>query len=386
MDPGLSEEHVALRQTLRRFFEKEAPTDVVHERDRTETFPSETYQKMADLGLCGMTIPEEFGGTPLDEVGVCIVCEEAQRAAGHLCWLLAATSIFSAKGINQFGSAEQRAHYLPRIADGSIRFAMSLSEPDSGSDLGSLRSNGTRTSDGWRINGQKVFSTGADTADYLFALVRTDPEATGSRGLTAFLIPTTAPGVTIRPLRKLAGQAVHTCEIFLDDVEVPDDAVLGDPSRGAKIVFTAMDADRISCGAMGLGIAQGALDVALRYATERKQFKQPIIDFQAIGHMLADMAMDVEAARHVIYDAARVLDSGGDVRKAAAMAKIIGTEVGTRNALRGMQILGGYSYMVEYPMERYYRESKLYEIVAGTNQILRNVLVSQLKQDVEGRR
>jgi len=382
MEFTLSDEHVALRETLRRFFAKESPTDVVHELDRTETFPTETYRKMADLGLCGMTIPEEFGGTPLDEIGKCIVVEEITRAAGHLGYAFMPGIGFCAKGINRFGTPEQKQYYLPGIADGSIRFAMALTEPDSGSDLGSLRTSGKRTATGWVVNGQKVFSTGADSADFLFTLIRTDPDAKGSRGLTAVVIPRTAPGVTVRPLRKLAAQAVHTCEIFLDDVEVPDDAVIGEPSGGAGIVFSLLDAERILVGAQGCGIAQGVLDVSLRHATERRQFKQAIIDFQAVGHMIADMAMDVEAARLVVYNAAWRLESGLSVAKEAAMAKVIGSEAGTRCALRGMQVLGGYSYMVEYPMERWFRESKLYEIAGGSNQILRNVLVTQLKRDI----
>ena len=382
MEFTLSDEHVALRATLRRFFAKESPTDVVYELDRSETFPAETYKKMADLGLCGMTIPEEYGGTPLDEIGKCIVAEEMQRAAGHLCYAFMACIGFCARGIDQFGTQDQKERYLPGIADGSIRFAMALTEPDSGSDLGSLRTSGKRTATGWVVNGQKVFSTGADTADFLFTLIRTDPDAKGARGLTAVVIPRTTAGVTVRPLKKLAAQAVHTCEIFFDDVEVHDDAVIGEPSGGARIVFSLLDAERVLVGAQGIGIAQGALDFALRYASERKQFNEAIIDFQAVGHMIADMAMDVEAARLVVYHAAWKLESGQSASKEAAMAKIVGSEAGTRCALKGMQVLGGYSYMVEYPMERWFRECKLYEIAGGSNQILRNVLVGQLKRSI----
>lgn len=379
MDFGFSDEHEAFRQTLQRFFEKESPTEVVQELDRTETFPRETYAKMAALGLCGMTIPEEYGGTPLDEIAKCIVLEEMQRAAGHLCFAFMPGIGFCAKGIAQFGTDQQKERYLPGLADGSIRFAMALTEPQSGSDLSSLATHARPTSDGWIVNGQKVFSTGADSADYLFTMVRTDRDAPGHRGLSVLAIPRDSPGVTIRPLRKLAAQAVHTCEIFFEDVEVADDAMVGEPGSGARMVFSLLDAERILVGAQGCGIAMGALDVAVRYAGERKQFGQPIIDFQAVGHLIADMAMDLEAARMVVYKAAWQLEKGLPVRKEAAMAKIVGSEAGTRCALRGMQVLGGYSYMVEYPMERWFRESKLYEIAGGSNQILRNVLVDQLR-------
>ena len=379
MDFSHTEEHESFRKMLRKFFEKEAPTERVHELDRTETFPTETYAKMAELGLCGITIPEEYGGNPMDEITKCIVAEEMSRAAGHLCYAFMPTVGFCAKGINVFGTEEQKQFYLPSIADGSIRFAMALTEPNSGSDLSSLRTSAKPTDDGWAVSGQKVFSTGADSAQYLMVMVRTDQESPGHRGLSVMMVPRDAEGVSVRPLRKMAGQAVHTCEIFFDDVHVGRDALLGEAGRGANIIFSLLDAERILVGAQSLGIAQGALDVAAQYATDRKQFGGPIIDFQAVGHQLTDMAMDVEAARLVVHKAAWRMEQGLPVRREAAMAKIVGSETGTRCALRGMQVMGGYSYMAEYPMERWFREAKLYEIVGGSNQILRNVLVDQLR-------
>ncbi|HSK33604.1 MAG TPA: acyl-CoA dehydrogenase, partial [Propionicimonas sp.] len=247
-----------------------------------------------------------------------------------------------------------------------------------GTDLAALRTRAVRTGDGYLVNGQKVFTTGADTADYIFAFVRTDPQATGSKGLSVLLIPRVAPGVVVRPLRKLAGQATHTCEVFLDDVHVPQENLVGELGNGASIIFDLMNGERIYVGAEGTGLGQGALDMALKYAKERVQFGKPIIEHQAVAHMLANMAMDVQTSRLITWQAAWRLDQGLDCTMEASMAKVHGSEAGSRVAANGMQILGGYSYMVEYGMERYWRETKLYEIAGGTNQIMRNIIATQL--------
>ncbi|HVX20998.1 MAG TPA: acyl-CoA dehydrogenase family protein [Acidimicrobiales bacterium] len=379
MDFTVSAEHDELRRTLRGFFEKEAPTHVVAELDRAERFPAELYAKMADLGLCGVTIEEAYGGSAADGISLCIVGEEMARAAGCLVYAHAPTVGFCAPGIQQYGTEEQKRRFLPEIAAGRLRFAMGLSEPDAGSDLTHLSTRATRDGDDFVVQGQKIFTTGADTAEYLFAFVRTNPDAPARYGLSVLVIPRDAPGVTVRTLRKLAGQATHTCEVFLDDVRVPADALVGDEGNGVSMIFDLLDAERIMIGANGVGIAQGALDLALRHAHDREQFGSPIANFQAVGHPLADMAMQVEAARLMVWRAAWRKDRGERCTVDASMAKVLGSELATRCAAAGMQILGGYSYMVEYGMERYYRESKLTEIVAGTNQIQRNVILRELR-------
>ena len=380
MDFSISAEHLALRKSMRHFFETEAPIHVMAELDHEERYPAELYAKMADIGLCGLAIPEEYGGSAADELSVCIIVEEVARAGATLTYAYVPTVTFCAKGIANFGTEEQKKEYLPQVASGNMRFAMGLTEPDAGSDLAQLSTRATRDGDDFVINGQKIFTTGADTADYIFAFVRTDPEAKAHRGLSVVLIPRTAPGVTVHTLRKLAGQGTHTCEVFLDDVRVPVTNLVGELNHGASIIFSLLDAERICVGAQGCGIGQGALDIALRYAQDRKQFGQSIVEFQAVGHMLADMAMDIECARLVTWQAAWKLENGIPCSKDASMAKVIGSEAGSRCATRGMQILGGYSYMVEYGMERYYRETKLNEIAGGTNQIQRNIILKHLQQ------
>lgn len=379
MDFALSDEHRNLQSTLRNFFETEAPTHVISELDRNEIYPAEIYAKMAAIGLCGITIDEQYGGSPADELAICIVSEEMARAGACLVYSFIPTVTFCAKGIQRFGTEDQKRAYLPEVAAGKMRFAMALTEPAAGSDLTGLSTRARSDGPDFVINGQKVFTTGADTADYLFAFVRTDAEAKAHRGLSVLLIPRAAPGVTVRPLQKLAGQATHTCEVFLDDVRVPREALVGELNQGARIIFELLDGERILVGAQGVGIAQGALDFALKYAEERRQFDQAIIDFQAVGHMLADMALDVESARWITWRAAWKKEQGLPCSLEASMAKVIGSEASTRTVLKGMQILGGYSYTTDYPMERWYRETKLNEIAGGSNQIQRNLILRNLR-------
>jgi alkylation response protein AidB-like acyl-CoA dehydrogenase len=378
MDFTLSAEHEEFRSQLRRFFEAEAPISKVAEWDRGEFFPTDVYAKMADLGLCGLGFGEDYGGSGADEISICIAVEEVARASATLAYAWVPTATFCARGVARYGSEDLRRTLLPEVAAGRLRFAMGLSEPDAGSDLAGLSTRAVRHGDTFVVDGQKVFTTGADSADYIFTFVRTDPKSKGARGLSVLLIPRGAPGVTVRKLTKLAGQGTHTCEVFFEGVEVGADQLVGTLHKGVEIVFGLLDAERIYVGAQGCGVGQGALDMAVRYARERVQFGQPIIEFQAVGHMLADMAIDVEMARLLVWRAALRLEEGTHSPLDASMAKIAGSEAGTRCAARGMQVLGGYSYMVEYGMERYWRETKLYEIAGGTNQIQRNIIMKHM--------
>jgi alkylation response protein AidB-like acyl-CoA dehydrogenase len=379
-DPTQTAEQRQVRETLRAFFEREAPSAVIAELDRTETYPAAILDGMAELGLWGIAVDERYGGSPADALTRCIVVEEIQRAGACLGYAFVPTALFCAEAIGRFGTEQQREELLPRLAAGRLRMAMALSEPDCGSDLMGLATRAIPDGDELVIRGQKIFTTGADAADVILTLVRTTPDAPPRSALTFVLVPRHAEGVTVQPLRKLAGQATHTCEVFLDDVRLSRDSVVGQVDAGAAIVMDLLDADRVYTAAQSLGIAQGALDLARAYALERHQFGTAIINHQAVGHMLADMAIDVAGARALTREAAQRLDQGLPCRVEAAIAKIAASEAGTRCALHGMQILGGYSYMVEYGMERYYRETKVQEIFGGTNQILRNVLVRELSR------
>ncbi len=379
MDFVVEPEHKQFQATLREFFAAEAPVQVVAEMDRAEEFPAEIYAKMADMGLCGLTFGEEYGGSDADEISICIVTEEVARASASIGYAYIPTVTFCARGIALFGTEEQKQAYLLEVAAGRMRFAMGLSEPDAGSDVANLSTRAVRDGSDFIVSGQKIFTTGADTADFIMTFVRTDPDAPPRQGISTLLIPCNAEGVTVKTLPKLAGQGTHTCEVFFDDVRVPEANLVGELHRGLDIMYELLDGERIYVGAQGCGLGQGAFDLALSHARERVQFGKPIIEFQAIGHMLADMAMELEAARLMVWRAAWKLQNGIPCSQDASMAKVIGSETGTRCATRGMQILGGYSYMIEYGMERFFRETKLMEIAGGSNQIQRNILVKHLR-------
>lgn len=375
--PGqLTPEQAAIRSTSRAFFEKVAPRSLVSEFDASEQYPGEILARMAEIGLWGLAIDEEYGGNPVDHVTRCLAVEEVQRAGSSIAYAWIPTALFCSDALRLYGSPEQRELLLPGIAAGEVRMAMGLSEPEAGSDLMSLKTRATRTPEGYVVSGQKVFTTGADSADYVLALVRTDPAARPRSALTFLLIPRDAPGVSISPLPKMMGQGTHTCEVFLDNVAVPEENRLGAEGEGAGIVFTLMEADRVYTAAQSVGIAQYALDLASDYASQRVQFGKPIADHQAVAHLLADMDIAVEAARALTISAAQRLDQRLPCNRESAIAKVYASEAGSLCARHGVQILGGYGVMVEYGMERLYRESKIQEIFGGTNQILRDIISS----------
>lgn len=377
----LTAEHSLFRQTLRAYLEAHTSVREVSNWDRTETFPEDLYRGLADLGVLGLTFPEEYGGNLADEFTMCIVAEEFARVGAFLLYAYMPTVSFCAKAIYTHGTEEQKHSLLPAIARGDIRMAMGLTEPDAGSDLAGVSTRADRRGDDYVITGQKVFTTGADRSAYILALVRTDPNASLSKGLSVFLVPTDAEGLTIRPLAKLAGQATHTCEVFMSGVQVRAAMLLGGDEyrgRGLQMMLGMLDAERIYVAAQGVGMAQRALDWAVPYAKQRIQFGKPIFQHQAIAHMLADIDIETEAARMLTFNAARLMQDGKACSREASIAKVFATEAASRSVSRGMQVLGGYSYILDYGIERLYRECKLNEIAGGTNQILRNVIAKHL--------
>lgn len=377
----LTEEHEAFRGVLRTYFERNSSIERVAEWDRSETFPESVYQGLSELGVLGLTFPEEYGGQLADEFTICVTAEELARAGGVFLYTYMPTITFCAKAVYRFGTEAQRRSILPEVAAGRCRFAMGLSEPDAGSDLFGLKTRAVPDGEEWIVRGQKVFTTGADTANFILLLVRTSLGAPTRQALTFLLIPPSTPGVTVRPLRKLAGQGTHTCEVFLDDVRVTRDAVLGGEEgigRGAQMVGEMLNAARIYVGAQGIGHSQRALDWARDYALERVQFGKPIASHQAVAHMLAQMDIDTEATRQLVYSAAWLLEQGLPCSRESAMAKVFASEAASRTISKGMQILGGYSYIVDFGMERLYRECKLNEIAGGTNEILRTIVAQKL--------
>lgn len=365
--------------TLREFLQREVPSSYVREIDRKEEFPWQLWEKFADFGLLGVGMPEEYGGNGGGLVELAIVLEELAYAGASLVYAYAPTIGFCRQAILGFGTEEQKREYLPRIAAGKLRFAMGLSEPNHGSDLATLETTARLEGDTYIVNGSKIFTTGADTSDYILTVVRTDLNAKPAhKGLSVLIIPTNSPGITIRKLDKLAGQAVHTCEVFFDDVRVPRSQLLHEENKGWYVIMRHLDEERMLMSAQCIGTARGAYEYALKYAKEREQFGQPIGKFQVIGHMLADMATGVELCRLITYYAIWRKENGLPCSKEASMARVFASETAMKIATQAMQILGGYSYMMEYEAQRYFREAKLWEIAGGTNQIQRNIIAKEI--------
>jgi alkylation response protein AidB-like acyl-CoA dehydrogenase len=374
----LEAHQIEFRNTLRQFLERRAPTDVVYRCDREERYPHEIVAGLAELGVWGAGIGPEYNGSGAGAVTMAIACEEMQRAGGCIASAITPTITFCAPGIERFGTEEQKRELLPRIAAGELRMAIGLSEPDAGSDLSRVAMRARPADGGFVVSGTKVWCTGADVADNIFALVRTDQHAPGYAGLSVLLLPARAEGVTMRKIPKLASQGTPSSEVFVDDLWVSEDQLVGELNGGAKLVLALLDDERVFAAAQCVGMAQGVLDFTLAYARERHQFGQPIIEHQAIAHTVADMATDVTMARLLAYSVAGKVDAGQAYSLEAAMAKVACSEIASSVAQRGMQVVGSYSYAVEYPIERYYRETKLFEIAGGTNQILRNVIAKRL--------
>jgi alkylation response protein AidB-like acyl-CoA dehydrogenase len=381
MDFALSDDQVAYQKDVRAFFEREAPAEVLAELDDSETFPHEIYAKMAAFGMTGATISAEHGGKPIDQVSLCLMAEEIARVGNNLCGAMIPTIMFGTSAIQEFGTEEQRAQILPEVASGRARIAMCLSEPGVGADLGGIESNAVRTGGDWVINGQKFYVTGAAEARYLFVLARTEP-GKGARGLSALLVPTDTPGVSMQRIKKSMSRAVPIYQIDFQDVRVPLAAVIGEEGKGHRIIYGLIDGERIILGAKGVGVGQAALDIALAYSLERKQFGQPILDFQAVSQMIGDMAIEIEVARTMTHKAAWLRGEGAPHSHEAAIAKVFGSEVGTKCVARGMRVLAGRSLFSDYGLERLNRESRIYEFGGGTNEVLRELIVRSLRAGV----
>ncbi len=369
-----NENQKMIRQLARDFADsKIAP--IAAEIDRTGEFPEATVKEMADLGFLGLTVPEEFGGVGADTVSYAAVVEEISRACGSHGLTVAAHNSLGCGPIVAFGTQEQKEKFLPPAAAGKSLLSFGLTEAGAGSDAGGTRTTAVRDGDDWVLNGTKMWITNAHFADALIITARTDLKAEGSRGITAFIVPTATPGFTVEKKEdKLGMRASDTAPLTLVDVRVPHAYMLGDEGHGFKNFMKTLDSGRISIAALALGLAVGAYDTARAYAKERHQFGRPIASFQAIEFMLADMALQIQASRLLIHEACCLKDAGEAFGHASAMAKLHTSETAMFVTDRAIQILGGYGYTTEYPVERMYRDAKLCTIGEGTSEILRMVI------------
>jgi len=381
MEFELTEEQQMIRRMVREFAEKEI-RPVTREIDARGEFPWEIVHKMAGLGLLGLPIPEQYGGSGADTVSYALAVEEISRVSGSIGITMAAHTSLGLYPLYRFGTDGQKQKYLPRLASGQGLAAFGLTEPEAGSDAGGVKSTAVLDGDQWVLNGQKTFITSGSIADVVIVAALTDRSA-GTKGISNFIVEKGTPG--FRPGRdeeKMGLKGSVTSQLFFEDCRVPKDNLLGQVGEGFKQFLITLDGGRISIGAMALGLAQGALDAAIKYSKERVQFGQPIARFQAIQWMIADMATEIEAARWMVYRAAWLKDKGGRFTKEAAMAKLYASEAAERACFKAIQIHGGYGYMKEYDVERIYRDNRLTTIGEGTSEIQRLVIARQVLGEV----
>jgi short/branched chain acyl-CoA dehydrogenase len=375
VDFDLSHEHELVRDTVREFArEKVAP--VAEELDREHRFPYDLVAELAELGLMGMTIPEEYGGAGADTVSYAIAVEELTRVDSSVAITVAAHHSLGTLPISYFGTEGQRRQWLPDLASGKKLAAFGLTEPGAGSDAGAARTRAELRDGSWVINGSKIFITNAGT-DITACVTITALTAEGE--ISNLIVPNGTPGYEISaPMRKLGWRASDTRELSFKDCEVPAENLLGERGRGFHQFLEILDGGRISVAAMGVGLAQGAYDLAFGYAREREQFGRPISDFQAVQFQLADMATEIEAGRALTYKAAWLKDQERPFAKEAAMAKLFTGELAHRVVNHALQIHGGYGFMEEFAISRLYRDQKILEIGEGTNEVQRMVIAKHL--------
>ncbi len=374
---GLGEEADMLRETVRSFSAVEiAPR--ADEIDRTNTFPRDLWVPMGSLGLHGITVEEEWGGTGLGYLEHCIAMEEVSRASGSVGLSYGAHSNLCVNQIRRNGSPEQKRRYLPKLISGEHVGSLAMSEAGSGSDVVSMSTRAAKRGGVYVLNGTKMWITNAPHADTLVVYAKTDPAA-GSRGITAFLIEKGMKGFSVSPkLDKLGMRGSDTAELAFEDCEVPEENVLGSVNGGVQVLMSGLDYERAVLAAGSLGIMQAALDLVLPYVHERKQFGQPIGTFQLIQAKIADMYVTLNAGRAYVYAVARACGRGETTREDAAGAILFASEAATRMALEAIQILGGNGYINDYPAGRLLRDAKLYEIGAGTSEIRRMLIGREL--------
>ncbi len=378
MNFSLTEEQKLLQETVREFAEKELKEKAA-EIDESREFPHDTLKKMAPLGLLGMIVPEEYGGVGMDFVSLAIAIEEISRACASTGVIVAVQNSLVEYPIAEFGTEEQKKKYLPDLASGKKIGCFCLTEPNAGSDVASLETVAEEKGDHFVLNGTKRFITNGTEADIMIVFAYTDREKR-HHGMSCFIVEKDFPGVSKGKHENLMGiRATGNCEIYFEDCIVPKENLLGVKNEGFKLAMKVLDVSRIDIGAQAVGIAQSALDEALRYSKERVQFGQPICELQQIQDMLAQMATKIEAARLLVRQAAYMKDAGiPRFSLYSSMAKYFASEVAVECARMGVQIHGGYGYTKDYPIERIYRDAKILEIYEGTSQIQKIVIAREL--------
>ncbi|MDJ0639171.1 MAG: acyl-CoA dehydrogenase family protein [Paracoccaceae bacterium] len=372
----LTETHIQVRD-MARDFANGAIRPVVEDLDRDENFPAELYAEMGTLGLFGIGVPEDMGGPGFDTLAYALVMEELSRGYASVadqCGLIELISTL----LVRHGSEAQRSRWLADVMSAKTKVAYCITEPEAGTDVSGIRTTAARDGDGWVLNGGKIWIHNAPVADLAFVLARTDPDA-GHRGMSIFAVDLHAEGVERGPKEHKMGQrASQVGALNFSDVRLPADALLGEEGRGFHIMMSVLDKGRVGIAALAVGIAQAGLEAAVEYAQQRKQFGQPIAEFQGVQWMLADMAKDIEAARLLVHSAAVKIDRGEDATKACSMAKCFAGDMAVKATQDAVQVFGGSGYIRGFEVERLYRDAKITQIYEGTNQIQRMIIAREL--------
>ncbi|MDR0990460.1 MAG: acyl-CoA dehydrogenase [Propionibacteriaceae bacterium] len=374
----LSDEQLLTRSAVREFAEAEI-LPIAAEIDRDHRAPLESIPKMGAQGLLGMIIPEKYEGAGSDYLSYMIAIEEVSRVCGTHGVMIEAHTSLASYPILHFGTEEQKMEFLPDLATGRKMGAFGLTEPEAGSDAANLKTTAVRDGDDWVINGQKIFITGGGYAKTFVVFARTNPDVPSHKGISAFIIDRDTPGFTIgENEQKLGIRGSSTTPLMFSDVRVPNSRMLGQPGQGFEVAMNTLDGGRTGIAAQALGIAQGAFEAALKYAQERVQFGKPLTTKQAIQRMLADMSTDLAAGRLLVYEAADLEDRGEEYAIPAARAKLFCGPMASRVTTQAIQIHGGNGYIMEYPVERMFRDARITEIYEGTNEVQRLVIAKSL--------
>jgi butyryl-CoA dehydrogenase len=381
MDFSFNDQQILIRDTVRRFMDAEVrPT--VKQRDRDEQFPAAEIRKIAELGCCGMMMPEEWGGSALDTISYVLMIEEVARVDAAMATSLSVTNSAVQIPLLNFGTEMQKKKYLRALASGEVLGAFCLTEAQAGSDAAAIQARAVRQENGgYKLQGTKTWVTNGSVAGVFIVFAKTDPAA-GGKGISAFLVEPAFPGFKAgRHEEKMGQRCSPSLEIILNDCQVPQENRLGEEGQGLKIALSALDSGRIGIAALGVGLAQGALDEAVKYAKQRRAFGKNIAEFQAIQWMLADMQMEMEAARGLVYHAAWLKDTAPTrIGTASSRAKLYATEMANRVAAKAVQIHGSVGYSRETDVERMYRDARVLTIYEGTSEIQRMIIARELLQ------
>ena len=378
MDFNFTPDQETLRDHIRQLLDEVCPPEYAEKCDNERRPPREAYDALAKHGWFGLSLPTEYGGMGGSAIDLAILLEEAGRHFEELGIWVFRTLTYGGYAVVQHGTPEQKATLLPKVLRGELSFCLGLTEPQSGSDAAALTTRATATDGGYLINGQKVFTSGMDISDYCLLVARTSTGAKKQQGITNFLVDTKLPGIEIRKIKTLGHRAIATTQVFYTDVKVPASAVLGKVDHGWEAVDAYLWYERLCLSAARTGAATAAFGYALEYAKTRKQFGRPIGQFQAISHKLADMKMMLDISRTMVYRFAWLMSEGKATRQDAAVLKLYTGETYKAVSDMGLQILGGYGYCMEYPMQRFFRDSRLATIGAGTSEIQRNIIARGL--------